>query len=545
MIEIKHLTKIYRPKKGPPVVALNDVSLKIEKKGMVFILGKSGSGKSTLMNSLGGLDSYDAGEIFIKGRSSRKFSQKDFDSYRNTYVGFIFQDYNILEEFTVGENIALAVQLRGEKLSDDALEHILSLVDLKGQQNRHANELSGGQKQRVAIARALVKDPEIILADEPTGALDSHTGEQVLDTLKKLSEEKLVIVVSHDREFAERYGDRIIEMSDGKIIADVTKEKHAPAKIGKGIRLIGKKIIRVEKGYAPSDEELKTIGAFLKDSSSERGISLDEIANILMKAAAGADEEGNTESFAKTRQETLSVNTYAYGDFQPIASKLPFFKAFKMGASALKSKPFRLFLTILLSAIAFCLFGLSDAVASFDRAEATAASIREGGITYAAFTKASKIYYEDGDYWWYSSGLLLDEDIEAINETFGDHFCVPVYSRAMPLRDLQDSSLITKDGYNYFTGSMKGLAEVDEDDIKSLGFTVTGTLPQSTDEVALTTYMYEHFETAGYCNPENDEEVYEIGRELDLIGKKIELSMPSGTSRFTVTAIIDTYLDEI
>jgi len=223
MLEIKNLTKIYKSKGGVKVKALDAVSVKFPENGMVFLLGKSGSGKSTLLNVCGGLDNPTSGEIIVKGRSSVNFKQSDFDSYRNTFIGFIFQEYNILDEFSVEENIALALELQGKEKNLDAINELLEKVDLKGYNNRKPNTLSGGQKQRLAIARALVKSPEIIMADEPTGALDSQTGKQVFDTLKELSENTLVIVVSHDREFAQQYADRIIELKDGKIITDVTK----------------------------------------------------------------------------------------------------------------------------------------------------------------------------------------------------------------------------------------------------------------------------------------------------------------------------------
>ena len=222
MLETINLTKIYKPKKGVPVRALDGITLKLPDTGMVFLLGKSGSGKSTLLNLLGGLDKYDGGDIIIKGVSSKDFKQQHFDSYRNTYVGFIFQEYNVLEEFTVGANIALALELQGRKATDAEINRILDEVDLSGYGSRRPNELSGGQKQRVAIARALVKTPKIIMADEPSGALDSETGKQVFETLKKLSKEKLVIVVSHDRDFADTYADRIIELADGRVISDMT-----------------------------------------------------------------------------------------------------------------------------------------------------------------------------------------------------------------------------------------------------------------------------------------------------------------------------------
>ena len=196
MLEVKNLRKVYKPKKGTPVNALDGVDLRFPETGMVFLLGKSGSGKSTLLNVCGGLDSPTDGEIIVKGRSSKSFSQSDFDSYRNTFIGFVFQEYNILNEFTVEDNIALALELQGKPKDKAAINQLLEDVDLKGYAKRKPNTLSGGQKQRIAIARALIKAPEIIMADEPTGALDSATGKQVFETLKKLSATKLVIVVS-------------------------------------------------------------------------------------------------------------------------------------------------------------------------------------------------------------------------------------------------------------------------------------------------------------------------------------------------------------
>lgn len=160
MLELKNVTKIYHLKKAEDVVALDDISLKFPEKGMVFILGKSGSGKSTFLNVVGGLDSFDRGEIIINGRSSRGFSQSDFDSYRNTYIGFIFQEYNILEELSVKKNIALALELQGKDAGEEEIKRILSLVDLDGLEDRKPKELSGGQKQRVAIAGRSSKIPK-------------------------------------------------------------------------------------------------------------------------------------------------------------------------------------------------------------------------------------------------------------------------------------------------------------------------------------------------------------------------------------------------
>lgn len=221
MFLINNVTKIYKSKKCENTKALNNVSLKFGNKGLIFILGRSGSGKTTFLNIIGGLDKYDSGEIIFNDKSFNKFKSKDYDFFRNTNVGFVFQDFNLFEEYNVYQNIELAVNLQKSKIKKDRIDILLKNIGLESFGKRKINELSGGQKQRVAIARAIVKKPSIILADEPTGSLDFETGNQILELLKKISKEKLVIVVSHDIEAAKKYADRIIEMKDGTIINDI------------------------------------------------------------------------------------------------------------------------------------------------------------------------------------------------------------------------------------------------------------------------------------------------------------------------------------
>ena len=221
MLETRNLKKVYKTKKGVSVTALNDVSIKFPEKGLVFLLGKSGSGKSTLLNLLGGLDKYDEGEIIIKGVSSKDFKQSHFDSYRNTYVGFIFQEYNVLEEFSVGANIALAIELQGKKATDEEINSILKQVDLEGFGDRKPNELSGGQKQRVAIARALVKQPEIIMADEPTGALDSKATDSLLRLFNRINEDgQTILMVTHSTKAAS-HANRVLFIKDGQVFHQI------------------------------------------------------------------------------------------------------------------------------------------------------------------------------------------------------------------------------------------------------------------------------------------------------------------------------------
>ena len=219
MIEIKNLSKTYKSKKSIDTKAINNINFTLGDKGLVFILGKSGSGKSTLLNLLGGLDMPDKGEIIVDGKNICNLSNKELDSYRNSYVGFIFQEFNLLDEFNVYENIDLSLKL--QNLDDkEAIKNILKDVDLKDLGSRNINELSGGQKQRVSIARALIKKPKLLLCDEPTGNLDRKSSEQIFNILKNISKDELVLVVSHDSESALNYADRIIRIEDGEVIED-------------------------------------------------------------------------------------------------------------------------------------------------------------------------------------------------------------------------------------------------------------------------------------------------------------------------------------
>ena len=221
MIKLTNVTKTYVTKSKQNVDALRGVNFELGNTGMVFILGKSGSGKSTLLNLLGGLDKPTNGDIVVDGVSTKDFKQADYDSYRSGYVGFVFQEYNLLDDFNVKENVALALQLTKGNDIDSKVVNALEQVELSANYlTRRVGELSGGEKQRVAIARSIVKDGHVILADEPTGNLDSATGESIWNILKNLSKDKLVVVVSHDRESAQKYADRVIEIADGRVIAD-------------------------------------------------------------------------------------------------------------------------------------------------------------------------------------------------------------------------------------------------------------------------------------------------------------------------------------
>ena len=221
MLKLTNIVKSYLTGNSK-VEALKDINIEFRKNEFVSILGPSGCGKTTLLNIIGGLDRYDSGDLSVNNRSTKDFSDKDWDSYRNHSIGFVFQSYNLIPHQTVLSNVELALTLSGvskqerRKRAVEALEK----VGLSDQLYKKPNQMSGGQMQRVAIARALVNDPEILLADEPTGALDSETSVQIMEILKEISKDKLIIMVTHNPEIAEKYSTRIVRLLDGRVTSD-------------------------------------------------------------------------------------------------------------------------------------------------------------------------------------------------------------------------------------------------------------------------------------------------------------------------------------
>ncbi|MBQ1943110.1 MAG: ABC transporter ATP-binding protein, partial [Clostridia bacterium] len=221
MLILKNITKTYESEDFS-VQALKGVSLAFRKNEFVAVLGQSGCGKTTMLNIVGGLDRYTSGDLVIGGVSTKHFHDRDWDNYRNHTVGFVFQSYNLIPHQTVLGNVELALTLSGISVKErrQRATEALCKVGLKDQINKRPNQLSGGQMQRVAIARALVNNPAVILADEPTGALDSETSVQVMDLLKEVAEDRLVIMVTHNPELAQEYATRIITLSDGLVTGD-------------------------------------------------------------------------------------------------------------------------------------------------------------------------------------------------------------------------------------------------------------------------------------------------------------------------------------
>lgn len=230
MLELVNITKDYEVASGA-VHALKGISLKFRKSEFVSILGPSGCGKTTLLNIIGGLDHYTSGDLIINGKSTKEYNDRDWDTYRNHSIGFIFQSYHLIPHQTVLQNVELALMISGVSKRERRRRAIEALdkVGLKDRMHNRPNQLSGGQAQRVAIARALINDPEIVLADEPTGALDSKTSVQIMELLKEISRDRLVIMVTHNPDLAKRYSTRIINLLDGAVIGDSRPFTMGPA----------------------------------------------------------------------------------------------------------------------------------------------------------------------------------------------------------------------------------------------------------------------------------------------------------------------------
>ena len=241
MLKLKNITKEY--KSGDTTVkALKGIDIEFRNSEFVSILGQSGCGKTTLLNIIGGLDRYTSGDLIINGKSTKEFKDNNWDAYRNYSVGFVFQNYNLIPHQTVLSNVELALTLSGVSKEERRKRAIKALEDvgLKEQIHKKPNQMSGGQMQRVAIARALVNDPDIILADEPTGALDTKTSVQIMEILKNISKDKLIIMVTHNPELAEKYSSRVIKVLDGKVISDSNPYKEDEEKTEKKKAKTGK-----------------------------------------------------------------------------------------------------------------------------------------------------------------------------------------------------------------------------------------------------------------------------------------------------------------
>lgn len=548
MLKISKLDKIYKSKSGEKFQALTDVDLDFGHKGFVFILGKSGSGKSTLLNIIGGLDDFTAGDIEIKGKSSKNFRARDWDSYRNTYIGFVFQEFHIIESYSIAKNISLALELQGVKKKDikPRVNKILKQVNLEKYGARKPNELSGGQRQRIAIARALVKNPEIILADEPTGNLDEETGAQIIDILRQLAEEKLVIMVSHDKESAYKYADRIITMTDGKISSDQYNEgglKYISDEI-EGYRTEGEltSVIRVPKGKKIDTEKAKEINKILSrgegdiyvplstskklDSSDFTALNsfLKRFSDVTylpvvkdIKKIQGSKDKKHADRINPAK-DSLEKET---GPFQLIKSMFPFGNTIGMALSAIWRKKFKVLFSSIIFLLAIGLFGFSETVTRFDFPNAVANSYEVGEINEISLSNRGEVLGW-GDEFGGDAQIAMPFTVTDVTSTMSKY---PQLTYGQMYDFPNQDITISTDSTFVSVKKLKGFLELDS--ISNVDMTVAaGTFPTTFDQIMITDFY------ADYLLEENT--AYTTYADL----LKIEYELDS--KEYTISGVTDT-----
>lgn len=447
MIELINVTKTYRMKSGE-IKALDEVSLSLPVSGMVFVLGKSGCGKSTLLNILGGLDEITSGEILIDGISMSDYRAKDYDKYRNRYIGFIFQEYNLIDGFNVGKNISLALELQQNKEKHRLIENVLEQVKLEGYYNRKINELSGGQKQRVAIARALVKKPHIILADEPTGNLDSTTAEEIFGLLKELSKDRLILVVSHDRENAEKYADRIIELKDGEVLSD---------RVINAVRKTQSLLSNVKKDYIiceKSDEQ--ELDEANKENSLEFAVEKQQTKAI--------------DRNEKTDEQNSKLDSLKSNKKQKVSGNMSFMSALSYAFNNLWHKKFRVFASIILFMLSLALFNFSYATSRYNVYDTAYNTFKDEGYSYVSLNGEG------------------DKNNNYILANFGEE-ATPIYVD----NRIQITCGVNNSGEGYYDSHMAYSIPINSDIAMQYELKVLyGRLPEKSTEICVSKYKAEN-----------------------------------------------------
>lgn len=416
MIKIEALNKIYRSKKRKKCHALKNVNLTLADEGLVFVLGKSGSGKSTLLNLIGGLDSITDGKIEVDGNNLAELNEKEFCNYRNTHIGFVFQDYHLIDELTVYDNIALSLDLR--RIEDGGkIKEALEKVDLAGYEDRYPHELSGGEQQRVAIARAIVKAPRIILADEPTGNLDTNTAQAIIKILKELSKECLILIVSHNINDAYNYADRIIELKKGEIIDDKSRNPDFADRI----------TIKDDVLIYPED-------ASLSDSDID-------IIN----------ENSNKKLIKRTDKYIKTKSIKAEGNVVKIENKgLSFSKELKLFGKFFKKQTFRISLSAFIAAVIMVIMALSQTIINFNASAIIVSEMDKTGqktLLLGKGVKDSTASLLEREY----RVKVTDEDIQAFYDAGYEGKIYPVLNYSIPIKS---SGMFYGTGKTHFTNTV-------------------------------------------------------------------------------------------
>lgn len=420
LMKLKNIQKTYSTKNGVTFRALNNVSLSFDGKGLVYLVGASGSGKSTLLNVIGGLDSFDSGEYVLAGKRVSELKNSEVDSLRNKLMGFVFQEFNLIDTLTVFENVKLALDMQSEK-HGDAVYDALKAMGIDDKARNKTKDLSGGQRQRVAIARALVKNPRIILADEPTGALDSTTTDEVVKILKDLSKDRLVIVVTHDMDMAVRTGDRIIEMKDGCVYRDVRKREDGEIIEVSAAEIFADTLMSVPAQTKLGESDVEKLNEIMEQSVRKTYINVEsdprKVKALFPNLREAVGSSGKKEKSEGSELESCEFVPYKNKDSEMESvefkkSRLPLLKSMRLALNNLNFKKARLVLTVIVSFIAFVLFGVAQSFTSFDLNSAYVNTMREDAYGRVELVGSDKTIN--------SYTRLAESDIKALAEKAND-----------------------------------------------------------------------------------------------------------------------------
>lgn len=547
MIELKNLHKSYTVKKGKTVEALKGISVTLPDTGMVFILGKSGSGKSTFLNVVGGLDTFDSGDLVLFGRSSKDFSPVDLNAYRNKYIGFIFQEYNIINSSTVYDNVSLAYELKYGKDDHDKVMEILDSVGIAEFADRKPSQISGGQKQRVAIARALVKNPRVILADEPTGALDGTTAKDIFNLLQKLSKDCLVVCVTHDASCAETYADRIIRLQNGLITDDITRHNSMgePVEGSSILHRVSDGLIRIDSVKEATQSDFQALSNAMASYEGASYITTKDKVRFPVDLTANDDSADVPMGFDHTSDEDIREHSKKNEKYKASNGRVPFKTILKNSIESLKAGWIRLVFTVLLSIISFTFLGLALGVSTYDPANTYASS----ADVFLQSATSLKMTLHD------SAGQDIDRDMsvfdyEEIKKAYPDS--IPAY-RSLNfgmLRNVNSSDLAEYLSFStYFVSPLDSLDHFKA--FKDFEVVDGSKVPSSISEIVVTDYFAMQVYEGGLLDPEASDGSYQIEKNAlidckDLIGKKVK-AYSRLDDIFTIVGVVKTELpkDEI
>lgn len=535
MLELKNITKVYGEKENA-VHALKGVSLAFRKSEFVSILGQSGCGKTTLLNIIGGLDRYTDGDLIINGKSTKEYRDRDWDTYRNHSIGFIFQSYNLIPHLTILENVELTMTIGGVTRAErrKRAEEALISVGLGEKMRKKPNELSGGQMQRVSIARALAGRPEIILADEPTGALDAETGVQVMELLKEIARDKLVVMVTHNPELAERYSDRIIRMLDGVVTMD--SDPFVPEECS----------LPFTEEHVTADSEKSSELNF--SPSADTSTNENEISeNTVLSSPESVDKD------TETQKRIKGLRPHAKEGYRKKYSSMSFLTALRLSGKNLLSKHKRTIITSLAASIGIIgiavILSVSSGMQAFiDRIMLDSASFNFISISSTTLDPESGIFVDGGEtelteYPENTTGIYpyeqnsinmirqeLSEEFIAYLESVAEGKVVDItYGYNLKLNILTKSG----EGYHKLSGSYsEALGNVDylEERYTVLASSAGHSgFPRAIDEVSLVVDTYNRLSTDALdaLGIEYDENLTEIPYE-ELLGREFRVVFNDG-----------------